>query len=139
MITYIESILLGDPFSFLNNFPESKLGQRLPACNIFSSLYRFNFFRWAFSLCGSRRILLFADRLRNKEAIFKPNKSKKEKSGHHDDLVLSDEILEEAKALLVKKTTISEGEELKERLTRIEKTLLLLSKQQNHIIQTLQN
>jgi len=53
--------------------------------------------------------------------------------------VLSDEILEEAKALLVKKTTISEGEELKERLTRIEKTLLLLSKQQNHIIQTLQN
>merc|ERR1719495_2345163 len=60
MITYIESILLGDPFSFLNNFPEAKIAQRLPSCNIFSSLYRFNVLRWFFSLCGSKRILLFA-------------------------------------------------------------------------------
>ena len=40
LISYIESILLGDPFQFLTNFPESRLAQRLPSCNLFSALYR---------------------------------------------------------------------------------------------------
>jgi hypothetical protein len=40
LISYIESILLGDPFQFLTNFPESRLAQRLPSCNLFSALYQ---------------------------------------------------------------------------------------------------
>jgi hypothetical protein len=40
LISYIESILLGDPFQFLTNFPASKLAQRLPSCNLFAAIYR---------------------------------------------------------------------------------------------------
>jgi hypothetical protein len=45
---------------------------------------------------GSRRFLLFAERLAQKQAVFLPNSSKKEKSGGAD-LVLSNQILEAAK------------------------------------------
>merc|ERR1719471_799052 len=41
LMCHIESILLGDPFYFLTNFPElPKAARKLPNCNIFASLYR---------------------------------------------------------------------------------------------------
>jgi transient receptor potential cation channel subfamily A protein 1 len=40
LISYIESVLLGDPFQFLTNFPASRLAQRLPTCNLFAAIYR---------------------------------------------------------------------------------------------------
>jgi hypothetical protein len=51
---------------------------------------------------GSRRFLLFSERLSKKQAVFFPNSSKKEKSGGagkggHNDLILSNQILEAAK------------------------------------------
>ena len=33
-ISYMESILLGDPFYFLSNWPPIKLIQRIPSCAV---------------------------------------------------------------------------------------------------------
>ena len=53
-----------------------------------------------FGLFGSSNFLLFSSRLKQKKAVFFPNKSKKEQSGSTDernDLVLSNQILDAAK------------------------------------------
>ena len=76
----------------------------------------------------------------NKQAVFYPNTSKKEKSGGSDgrnDLILSDGILTAAKGLVIKKNTLTEEMEMKRRLEKMEKSLLLMAEQQNHIISML--
>ena len=143
LMCHIESILLGDPFSFLANFPElPKAARKLPNCNIFASLYRVSCVQKIFSLVGSRNFLLFSERLKKKEAVFEPNKSKKEKSNGtaaRNDLVLPESILEAARGLVIKKNTITEEQETKKRLTDMEKALKLLAEQQNYVISLLKN
>merc|ERR1711915_92074 len=137
LMCHIESILLGDPFMFLTNFPESKLAKKLPNCNLFAALYKLSCVRKIFSIFGSSKFLLFSERLHNKQAVFYPNTSKKEKSGpsgKKNDLILSENILMAAKGLVIKKNTITEEMETKKRLEKMEKSLLLLAEQQNHII-----
>jgi len=137
LMCHIESILLGDPFMFLTNFPESKLAKKLPNCNLFAALYKLSCVRKTFSIFGSSKFLLFSERLHNKQAVFYPNTSKKEKSGPSgikNDLILSENILMAAKGLVIKKNTITEEMETKKRLEKMEKSLLLLAEQQNHII-----
>merc|ERR1711953_1351744 len=101
LMCHIESILLGDPFYFLTNFPElPKAARKLPNCNIFATLYRLSCVRKIFSLVGSRNFLLFSERLKRKEAVFEPNKSKKERSNGtaaRNDLILPEPILEAAR------------------------------------------
>ena len=137
LMCHIESILLGDPFMFLTNFPESKLAKKLPSCNLFAALYRVSFIRKIFSIFGSSKFLLFSERLPKKQAVFYPNTSKKEKSGPagiKNDLILSESILVAAKSLVIKKNTITEEEETRKRLEKMEKSLLLMADQQNYII-----
>ena len=132
-----ESVLLGDPFSFLANFPETKLAKKLPNCNLFSALYRLSCIRRLFSVFGKNKFLLFSERLKRKEAVFHPNISKKEKSGprkEKNDLILPESILEAAKTLVIKKNTVTEEEETKNRLKEVEKLMKLLANQSNHII-----
>ena len=124
LMCHIESILLGDPFMFLMNFPESKLAKKLPSCNLFAALYKLSCIRKLFSIFGSSKFLLFSERLKAKQAVFYPNTSKKEKSGPagvKNDLVLSETILEAAKGLIIKKNTITEEQETKKRLEKMEK------------------
>eukprot|EP00090_Calanus_glacialis_P017219 TRINITY_DN26883_c0_g1_i4.p1 TRINITY_DN26883_c0_g1~~TRINITY_DN26883_c0_g1_i4.p1 ORF type:complete len:935 (+),score=234.23 TRINITY_DN26883_c0_g1_i4:53-2857(+) len=142
LMCHIESILLGDPFMFLTNFPESKLAKKLPSCNLFAALYRVSFIRKIFSIFGSSKFLLFSERLQKKEAVFYPNTSKKEKSGPagiKNDLILSESILVAAKSLIIKKNTITEEEETRKRLEKMEKSLLLMADQQNYIISMLKS
>ena len=114
LISYIESMLLGDPFQFLTNFPAFKPAKKLPSCNFFSSIYKIQIIQKLFSIFGTKRFLLFSERLRNKTAVFLPNRSNQEKSTHGDktDLLLTDKIIEDAKGLVVKKQTITEGDEV---------------------------
>ena len=142
LMCHIESILLGDPFSFLENFPQlPKIARRLPTCNLFATIYQLPGVSKVFAIFGTNNFLLFSQRLWRKEAVFYPNRSKKE-SGHHQergcwscgDLVLPDPILEEAKGLVIKKNTITEEQETKRRLKDMEKALRLLANQQNHVI-----
>ena len=51
-------------------------------------------------LFGSHNFLLFSSRLKQKQAVFYPNQSKKEQSGskaERNDLILSNQILDAAK------------------------------------------
>jgi len=143
LMCHIESILLGDPFYFLTNFPElPKAARKLPNCNLFASLYRLSCVRKLFSLVGSRNFLLFSERLKKKEAVFEPNKSKKETSNGttaRNDLILPESILEAARGLVIKKNTITEEQETKKRLRDMEKALKLLAEQQNYVITLLKN
>ena len=131
LMCHIESILLGDPFLFLENFPRlPKVARRLPACNIFSSIYQLSCINKVFGIFGSNNFLLFSKRLWKKEALFYPNKSKKEASGGVDDgcmncnnLELPETILEAAKTLVIKRNTITEEQEMKKRLKDMEQTL----------------
>ena len=40
LITYTESMLLGDPFYFLSNWPPIKAIQRIPSCAVCRFLYK---------------------------------------------------------------------------------------------------
>ena len=110
-----------------------------------------------FGLFGSHNFLLFSSRLKQKQAVFYPNQSKKEQSGsksERNDLILSNQILDEAKeknpvvknslkkhsknqGLIVRKNTLTDEEETRQRLAKMEKSLLLLAEQQNHILSVL--
>ena len=144
LIVFIESMLLGDPFHFLTNWPPFSWATKLPSCNCFRSIYSFE--KSPIRLILTKifgTTLLFNSRLKNKKSIFLPNKSRREQSlmlpgpdGTREDktvkdnLILDDDIIESAKNLLVKKQETG-------KLKQIEKSLLLLNKQQNLIIEML--
>ena len=146
LIVFIESMLLGDPFHFLTNWPPFSWGRKLPPCDCFRSIYGFEKspIRWILTTIFGTT-LLFNSRLTNKKAVFWPNKSRREQSLKlpgpdgmreakvvKDNLILDDDIIESAKNLLVKKQETG-------KLKQIEKSLLLLNKQQNLIIEMLNN
>jgi len=145
-IAFIESMLLGDPFEFLTNWPPLKWSKFLPACNCYHRLSRKQF---CINACFNRLIgntLLFVDRLSNKKAVFYPNQSKKERSplpgtpGMEEKmtkLVMDETILENAKALIIKKQEKNTLDEMKEKLKQMEKILGQLSHQQNLIVDKL--
>ena len=125
-ITYTESILLGDPFYFLSNWPPIKLIQRIPSCAVCRFLYKFprvrNFLQ---KISGGTQILLFYSCLPKKTATFYPNKKslsgggflsykkslkveddeiKSEKANNQQQkLGISLDVLDSAKALLVER------------------------------------
>ncbi len=40
VVSYVESMLLGDPFNFLSNWPAFVWLRRVPPCSLGSALYR---------------------------------------------------------------------------------------------------
>lgn len=75
LITYTESMLLGDPFYFLSNWPPLKLLERIPSCAVCRFLYKFPRVREALQkISGGTKILLFYTCLPKKTATFFPNK-----------------------------------------------------------------
>ena len=89
--------------------------------------------------------LLFSERLVHKKAVFYPNKSRKEQSdlpepdglieSKKEPLTLDEEVIEAAKALLKKRNESTEINSLTSRLKQIEKSVLLLNKQQNLLLE----
>merc|ERR1711997_697195 len=70
-ISYMESVLLGDPFNFLSNVPNYL--SNLPSCSIFRQLYRSDLFSQVFRKLGARRFLLFYTFLPDKQIRLRPN------------------------------------------------------------------
>ena len=70
-ISYIESMMLGDPFDFLKNVPNFL--SRLDSCSFCSLLYRLDCVRSVFTRVGSG-ILLFYDYLDDNKVRLEPNK-----------------------------------------------------------------
>merc|ERR1719410_3097123 len=71
-ISYLESVLLGDPFDFLSNVP--RFLTFLPSCSVFRQLYRSNILRRVFTKIGASNILLFFNHLPEKRSpVLRPN------------------------------------------------------------------
>merc|ERR1719499_1366971 len=70
-ISYMESILLGDPFDFLSNVP--KYLSNLPSGSVLRQLYRSQTCRRVFTMLGAKGFLLFYTYLPNKQVTLKPN------------------------------------------------------------------
>ena len=71
-ISYLESVLLGDPFDFLSNVP--RYLSSLPSCSVFRQLYRSNTLRKIFTKIGASNILLFYNFLPDKRSpVIQPN------------------------------------------------------------------
>ena len=131
-IAFIESMLLGDPFEFLTNWPRFKWSKYIPSCACYHGLNRKQF---CINACFNRLMgntLLFTDRLMNKKAVFYPNQSKKERGRlpgpdgmgeMKDKLVMDADILENAKTLIIKKQEQDHLEEMKQRMKQMERIL----------------
>ena len=71
-ISYLESVLLGDPFDFLSNVP--RYLSAVPSCSVFRQLYRSNTLRKVFTKLGASNILLFYNYLPEKRSpVIRPN------------------------------------------------------------------
>ena len=74
VISYIESMLLGDPFNLLSNWPAFIWLRRLPACSLGNTLYRIPSLRSLIhKVTGASGILLFYEYLPDKRIAFYPN------------------------------------------------------------------
>ncbi|XP_071746598.1 transient receptor potential cation channel subfamily A member 1 homolog [Lepeophtheirus salmonis] len=148
LISYFESMLLGDPFHFFSNWPPFSWGRKVPDCSCLRGVFQSRLMSKLIGLTlGSKRFLLFSERLAEKQAIFYPNRSRREKSqmGAHtsskglldpETIVLDVEILEAAKMRLMRKQEVSLIA-TNQRINKIERSLRLMSKQQNYIIDLL--
>lgn len=74
-ISYMESILLGDPFDFLSNVP--KYLSNLPSGSILRQLYRNGVCRKLFTKIGAKGFLLFYTYLPSKQVTLRPNENNK--------------------------------------------------------------
>ena len=76
-ISYTESILLGDPFGFLSNWPAFKWVKNIPSCSCCLQLLQHRFVRDIFhKLTGAEGILLFYSFLPEKTMTIKANDDK---------------------------------------------------------------
>jgi len=74
-ISYTESVLLGDPFNFLSNWPAFKRLRDVPSFSLCTWLYKSGSMRRLFhKLSGATDILLFYNILPTKKLTLKPNK-----------------------------------------------------------------
>ncbi len=74
VISYVESMLLGDPFNFLSNWPAFVWLRRVPSCSLGSTLYRVPPLRYIFhKITGAPKVLLFYGYLPDKRVTFYPN------------------------------------------------------------------
>ena len=76
-ISYLESVLLGDPFDFLSNVP--RFLTFLPSCSIFRQLYRSTMLKKIFTKIGASNILLFYNYLPEKRSpVHRPNTNQRD-------------------------------------------------------------
>jgi len=123
LVSYVESILLGDPFKLLTNWPSLTFLKNLPPCNCFSKIYSTKLVRTIF-LFITESILLFKSRLPNKQAVFFPNKTcfeADETYASNITLLLDKAILQDAMRLIHDKEAKSNSEKLERKINQIVK------------------
>ncbi len=108
-ISYTESVLLGDPFNFLSNWPALKALANVPSCSLCVQIYKNEWVQKLFHrITGATGILLFYNYLPDKRLTFKPNRP--------EDRCLGVRIMDEAtvaaaKNIVLKKRAEEEREE----------------------------
>ena len=126
-ISYMESVLLGDPFNFLSNVPDYL--SNLPSCSILRQFYRSELFTKIFSKLGASRFLLFYTFLPDKKITLRPNQPGKCCLLAGDEM--GKEILQAAKQVLYDQSAKAEKEseqilELRRELVNIQRELSCL-------------
>lgn len=140
VISYIESMLLGDPFNFLSNWPTFVWLRRFPSCSLGKSLYRAPPLRSLFhTLTGASGLLLFYDRLPDKTVTFYPNHEPPfcgclGGAGSSGEPDFHPSILEAAKAVVLAKAHADEAGDAKRRLERTEKLVMELKAQNAAVV-----
>ncbi len=124
VIMYIESMLLGDPFDILSNWPAFIWLRRFPKCSLGNTLYRIPPLRKMFhKITGAPSILLFYDHLPEKKITFYPNHEPNLCGcfGGREAVELPPSILEAVKNVFIERLQAKNGAE--ERLARAEEML----------------
>merc|ERR1719225_988715 len=124
-ISYLESVLLGDPFDFLSNVP--RFFSFLPSCSLFRQLYRSNMLKKIFTQMGASNILLFFNYLPEKRSpILRPNSNQQDCSCLSvDDMGV--ETIEAAKKIVSRKTKLDSEDDLAALMKKINAIELKLS------------
>ncbi len=99
-ISYVESLLLGDPFDFLSNWPPFSLIKALPSLACSRCLYRSSAVK-DLSLCvtGATGILLFYSTLPDKTHTVRPNKT----GSCLEATIMDEQVVASSKAIIVRK------------------------------------
>ena len=101
-ISYVESLLLGDPFDFLSNWPPFKWVRKAPSLALFRSMNRNKRVKdISMKITGATGLLLFYSMLPNKTLTLFPNKKKN--LGCFSRNKMSEEVIDSAKAIIVRK------------------------------------
>ena len=128
LVSYIESILLGDPFKLLTNWPSFQFLRTLPPCSCLTKIYATKLVK-KMSSCIMGHILLFHSKLPDKKAVFFPNKTRfeAEDASRFASLLLDKSTIRAAVSLVSKKKAISDLEQLENKIN-------LVIKQQEQLI-----
>ena len=78
-ISYTESVLLGDPFNFLSNWPALKWLKDIPSCSFCGQLYKNTAIQKVFHhITGATGLLLFYNILPDKKLTLRPNQRRRD-------------------------------------------------------------
>ncbi|TRY61746.1 hypothetical protein TCAL_09528 [Tigriopus californicus] len=101
-ISYIESLMLGDPFDFLSNWPPFSFVKAIPSLAICRCLYRNQAIRdVSHKITGATGILLFYSMLPTKTMMIYPNKRSNTCFSLMKDM--SKEVISDAKTIIVRR------------------------------------
>jgi len=122
LISYIESMLFGDPFQFLANYPPFRWLRWVPNCAPCGWLERLRPLRALRALLGDHT-LIFYSALPSKTLTVFPNQRNWQLDPRtcHRSFHLDRQIIDDAKTLLIEKRRAADGVE--ERLQRLEEKL----------------
>ncbi|XP_040572120.1 transient receptor potential cation channel subfamily A member 1 homolog [Lepeophtheirus salmonis] len=146
VISYLEAMLLGDPFNFLSNWPTFVWLRNFPDCNLGSRIYKVPALRTLFQkITGGPKILLFYDRLPDKRVSFYPNRDDFRcyyccccsSSSNQSEVHFHPSISSSAKCII--SDNIKEKNNMESRIDSIEDTLLIIKKNQLELSSKLDN
>lgn len=101
-ISYIESLMLGDPFDFLSNWPPFSFVKAIPSLAVCRCLYRNQTIRdVSHKITGATGILLFYSMLPTKTLVIYPNK--RPNTCFSPMKAMSKEVISNAKAIIVRR------------------------------------
>jgi len=128
-ISYLESVLLGDPFDFLSNVPS--LLSWLPSCSLFRQLYRSHRLRGLLVRLSADNILLFYNFLQEKRSpkLF-PNRRRDE--CNYCSHEMDPETIRAAKKIVSRKTEVPEAgheDDIKDRFMDLEQRMVKMQAQ----------
>eukprot|EP00092_Neocalanus_flemingeri_P024278 GFUD01026328.1.p1 GENE.GFUD01026328.1~~GFUD01026328.1.p1 ORF type:complete len:1070 (+),score=218.12 GFUD01026328.1:113-3322(+) len=131
-ISCFEAVLLGDPFNFLSNWPAIKILKDVPSFAFCKTLYRNALIRdISHKITGATGILLFYSWLPEKKLKLTPNKTNQLCHCFATE-TMGQEIIESAKAIVVKKNQealAEDNSEIAERIRNMEKNQEMIQNQ----------